>query len=122
MPAERIDGLDFFAVYQAMGEAVARAPSAGPSFIEARCVRHHGHYCGDPQSYRSKQEIEAARVDGDPLLRFRARVGASALLDATELDAIDAEVEQQIAAAVVRARAAADPSPSALLADVYLSY
>ncbi|WP_376706099.1 thiamine pyrophosphate-dependent dehydrogenase E1 component subunit alpha (plasmid) [Mesorhizobium sp. ISC25] len=123
MPAERIDGLDFFAVHEAMTEAVARARGgAGPSFIEARCVRHHGHYCGDPQGYRSKEELQAARADGDPLLRFRARVGTSALLEAAELDTIDAEVEQQIAAAVVKARAAFDPSPSALLTDVYLSY
>ncbi|TPL23477.1 thiamine pyrophosphate-dependent dehydrogenase E1 component subunit alpha [Mesorhizobium sp. B2-4-9] len=122
MPAKCIDGMDFFAVHEAMAEAVEHAQKVGPSFIEARCVRHHGHYCGDPQSYRSKEELESARLDGDPLLRFRVRVGDSALLDMTELDAIDVEIEAQIAAAVQRARAAADPAPSALMADVYLNY
>lgn len=122
MPAACVDGLDFFAVHEAMGEAIERARSEGPSFIEARCVRHHGHYCGDPQSYRSKEELDAARSEGDPLLRFRARVSASALLEETELDAIDVEVEEKIATAVLKAGAAADPSPSALLTDVYVSY
>jgi pyruvate dehydrogenase E1 component alpha subunit len=123
MPATRIDGLDFFAVYEATAEAVTRARDGlGPSFIEARCVRHHGHYCGDPQGYRSKQELEAVRVDSDPLLRFRDRVRTAALLETSELDAIDVEVERHIAAAADKARTGADPLPAALLSDVYLTY
>ena len=123
MPAVCIDGLDFFAVYDAMREAVTRARGGeGPSFIEARCVRHHGHYCGDPQGYRSKQEMEAVRIDGDPLVHFRTRVRAAALLDAAELDAIDVEVDQRVAAAVESARTAPDPLPETLLADVYVAY
>ena len=123
MPATRVDGLDFFAVYETAAEAVARArDGGGPSFIEARCVRHHGHYCGDPQGYRSKQELEAVLVDSDPLLRFRARVGGAAVLETAELDAIDVEVERQIVAAVEKAQIASDPLPAALLSDVYLTY
>ncbi len=123
MPAVTVDGLDYFAVHDAMEEAAARARSgAGPTFILARCVRHHGHYCGDPQTYRSKAELENVRAESDPLVIFRRRVIEAALLDASELEAIDAEIGAQIEQAVTRARAAAEPKPAALLSDVYVSY
>lgn len=123
MPAASVDGLDYFAVHAAMAEAAARARSGGgPSFIEARCVRHHGHYCGDPQTYRSKRELEEARASGDPLQIFRQRVTEAALLEVAELEAIDAEIAARLAAAMTAARAAAEPAPGALMRDVYLSY
>lgn len=123
MPAVTVDGLDYFAVHEAMAEAAARARSGGgPTFILARCVRHHGHYCGDPQTYRSKEELETVRAESDPLVTFRRRVTEAALLQADELDAIDAEIDREIVQAVTKARVAAEPKPAALLSDVYVSY
>lgn len=123
MPAISVDGTDFFAVHEAMTAATARARSGqGPSFIEARCVRHHGHYCGDPQSYRSKAELEQAERLGDPLIRFRERVQSAGLLGAEELDWLDAEIIAELDQTVAAAHAAAVPDLSALHRDVYLTY
>lgn len=123
LPAVTVDGTDFFAMHEAMGIATARARSGGgPSFIEARCTRHHGHYCGDPQTYRSKAEMEAARRDHDPLNLFRDRVTEAALLDTAELDAIDAEIRTELDEAVAAAHEAAPPPLSALTRDVYARY
>ncbi len=123
LPAVAVDGTDFFAVHEAMDEAVARARSGGgPSFIEARCTRQHGHYCGDPQTYRSKEELEASRNTHDPIDIFRRRVTSAGLLDAAELDAIDAEIACELDEAVATAHAAPPPPLSALARDVYSSY
>lgn len=123
MPAERIDGSDFFAVHGAMQRALARARAGGgPSTIEATTTRFYGHFEGDPQNYRAKGEIERHRSTMDCLSRFRATVTAEGSLSAAELDAIDREVLGEIDAAVSAARAAPLPSESDLTSDVYISY
>jgi acetoin:2,6-dichlorophenolindophenol oxidoreductase subunit alpha len=123
MPAATTDGSDFFAVYDAMAGAVTRARSGeGPSFIEARCTRIHGHYCGDPQAYRSKEELAQAREVHDPIAAFRRRVVASGDLTAAELDSIDRSAAAEMDAAVAAAHAGAAPSVDALYTDVYANY
>ena len=123
MPAVKVDGRDFFAVYDAAASAVTRARAGGgPSFIEARCVRIHGHYCGDPQTYRSKEELTHAREVHDPIVGFRRRVLASGELTASELDSIDQLAAAEMADAVTAAHAGAAPSLDALYTDVYAAY
>jgi pyruvate dehydrogenase E1 component alpha subunit len=123
MPAVKVDGTDFFAVYDAMGGAVTRARAGGgPSFIEARCARIHGHYCGDPQTYRSKEELTQAREVHDPIVRFRRRELASGELTASELDSIDRLAAEEMDAAVTAAHAGSVPPPEALYTDVYSTY
>ena len=118
-----MDGRDFFAVYDAAAGAVARARAGGgPSFIEARCTRIHGHYCGDPQTYRSKEELTQARELHDPLAAFRGRVLASGELTAGELDSIDRLAATEMADAVTAAHAGTAPSVEALYTDVYAAY
>lgn len=122
MPATTVDGTDFFAVYEAMREATERARAGlGPSTIVTICSRFQGHFVGDAQLYRSKAEIEAARLN-DPLVNFRGRVTEAALLDAATLDAVDAEVAAEVEAAVVSADAAPWPAAEEVTTDVYIRY
>jgi TPP-dependent pyruvate/acetoin dehydrogenase alpha subunit len=123
MPAECVDGADFHAVFDAMGRAVAHARSGGgPSTIETTITRFYGHFEGDPQNYRAKDEVAKLRVSMDCLKRFRARVAADGSVAAAELDAIDAEVSALIERAVVEAKASPPPAPAALYSDVYINY
>ena len=123
MPAVKVDGRDFFPVYEAMADAVTRARAGrGPSFIEARCARIHGHYCGDPQTYRSKEELTQAREVHDPIVGFRRRVLASGELTASELDSIDRLSAEEMDAAVTAAHAGTAPPLEALYTDVYATY
>ncbi|HEX8755554.1 MAG TPA: thiamine pyrophosphate-dependent dehydrogenase E1 component subunit alpha [Steroidobacteraceae bacterium] len=123
MPAERVDGSDFFAVHAAMGKALERARSGGgPGAIEAMTTRFYGHFEGDPQRYRAKDEVAHHRATMDCLARFRASVTQDGSVTGDELDVIDREVLEQIDAAVRAARAAPLPSESDLTTDVYISY
>ena len=59
LPAVTVDGTDFFAVYDATSEAVKRArEGGGPSVIEAKAFRWHGHFEGDPALYRAEGEVQ----------------------------------------------------------------
>lgn len=121
MPATTVDGTDFFAVYDAAAEAVARARAGdGPSTIEANAFRYHGHFEGDAQLYRTPEQVAEQRRDHDPLQIFRVAVAKK--IPAKELDAIDAETKEAVDEAVTFARSAAYPPAANLLADVYVSY
>ncbi|QQP92834.1 thiamine pyrophosphate-dependent dehydrogenase E1 component subunit alpha (plasmid) [Skermanella sp. TT6] len=123
MPAERVDGLDFFAVHDAAGRAVSRARSGGgPTLLHIKVARFYGHFSGDPDTYRTPEERAAMKRDQDCLRIFRRRVTEAALLDEAQLDAVDAEVAATIDRAVASARAAPKPDPKELLTDVYVSY
>jgi acetoin:2,6-dichlorophenolindophenol oxidoreductase subunit alpha len=122
MPGVIVDGFDFFAVYEAAGEAVARArEGGGPTLIEVKFTRYFGHFEGDQQLYRG-DEVAQAREKLDCLKRFRARVTESGQLTEERLDAVDREVAELIDRAVAEAKAAPKPGPSDLLTDVYVSY
>ena len=122
MPAEVVDGSDFFAVHEAMGRALERGRAGeGPYALEIVCSRFLGHFVGDPQAYRLPEELAKARAN-DPLVRFRTKVTEASLLDDADLNAIDAEVLAEIEAAVVMAIAAPRPDLSTLETDVYVRY
>jgi acetoin:2,6-dichlorophenolindophenol oxidoreductase subunit alpha len=123
MPAEKVDGADFFAVHAAMGRAVEHARRGeGPYTIEATITRYYGHFEGDPQNYRAKDEVARLRETMDCLKRFRARVEADRSVPAQELDRIDAEVLALIDRSVATAKAAPLPPESELTTDVYINY
>ena len=121
LPAVTVDGTDFFAVYEATAEAVKRArEGGGPSVIEAKAFRWHGHFEGDPGLYRGEGEIERLRADHDPLKIFTSKTAEKLTREA--LEAIDADVKAQVDDAVIKARAAGYPVAESLLTDVYVSY
>lgn len=123
MPAETVDGNDFFAVFEAMGRAVARArDGGGPSAIDCETTRFFGHFVGDPQKYRDKDEVKTHRDTLDCLKKFRARVTGEGLLDEAALDAVDGEVGELIERAVNEAKASPLPDAAELLTDVYATY
>ena len=99
MPSCIVDGNDVLAVYEAAGEAIARARSGqGPTLLETKTYRMRGHYEGDPQNYRSREEVDQWR-DLGPIRRFRGVLTGEGVVDA-ELEAIDAGVEAELEAAI----------------------
>jgi len=122
MPGVIVDGFDFFAVHEAVGEAVARArEGGGPTMIEMKFTRYFGHFEGDQQLYRA-DEVRNARENLDCLKVFRARVTESGQLTGDQLDQVDQEVTKAIDASVTAAKAAPKPGADDLLTDVYVSY
>ncbi len=122
MPAEQVDGVDFFAVREAMGRALERARNGeGPTALEFMIPRYLGHYIGDPQVYRSAEELAAARAR-DPIARFREKVTAAGLLDDATLDAVRDEIYAEVHDAAEEAQTAPLPDISALEKDVYIRY
>ncbi|MEJ2205117.1 MAG: dehydrogenase E1 component subunit alpha/beta [Gemmatimonadota bacterium] len=118
MAGVTVDGTDAMVVYDAARSAAERARAGdGPTFLEAVAFRLNGHYFGDPCGYVDKEELAKARAN-EPVGKLRARL-ADAGVSAAELDAVDAQIEQEVDAAVVAARDAEPPATEALYANVY---
>ncbi|MDR8367018.1 thiamine pyrophosphate-dependent dehydrogenase E1 component subunit alpha [Pseudomonas sp. JL3] len=123
MPGVTVDGFDFFAVHEAAGAAVERARAGeGPSLIEVKLTRYYGHFEGDAQTYRAPDEVKYFREHNDCLMQFRERTTRTGLIDASQLDQIDSEVDLLIENAVRKAKSDPKPSAADLLTDVYVSY
>ncbi|MFZ4121238.1 MAG: thiamine pyrophosphate-dependent dehydrogenase E1 component subunit alpha [Caulobacterales bacterium] len=122
LAAETVDGSDFFAVVDAMRRALERGRNEClPSVIESVCTRHLGHFVGDPQPYRTAEELAIARAV-DPLKTFRSQTTAAGLLTEADLKAVDDEVMDEIEKATQAALAAPFPDISTLETDVYARY
>ena len=123
MPGVTVDGFDFFAVHEAAAAAVERARAGeGPSLIEVKLTRYYGHFEGDAQTYRAPDEVRHFREHSDCLMQFRERTTRAGLLEASQLDRIDQEVEKLIENAVRKAKSDPKPSAADLLTDVYVAY
>lgn len=121
MPAVIVDGQDVFAVYEAMTEAVERARRGdGPTFIEAKTYRIEGHYVGDPELYRQKDETQKIYHDTDPLTKFETEQVANGTFTAEELKAINDAVRAKIVASKEYAMSCEYPDSSELHKYVYV--
>ncbi len=109
----RIDGNDVNEVASAVGSAIERARAGGgPTLIEAITYRWFGHYAGDRAAYRVEEEVQQWR-ERDPLTAARAAIPD------TEADAIDADVEAEIEAALSFAQQSPVTGVEALSIDHY---
>jgi 2-oxoisovalerate dehydrogenase E1 component len=108
-----VDGNDVIAVADTMQAVLRRVrPGGGPVIVEAETYRWHGHYEGDPQRYRTPEELETWKIN-DPLKLARERLRTYGV-PAEAFDALEAEVADEIEEAVDFARAADAPSPATL--------
>jgi TPP-dependent pyruvate/acetoin dehydrogenase alpha subunit len=119
IPGVTVDGNDVLAVYEAVGEAVARARKGeGPTLVECKTYRHHGHYQGDTMTYRSAEEV-AEWKKRDPITRFRKKLVEMGNLTEQGADEIEQEMRKEIEEAVKFAEESPFPAPEEALEDVY---
>jgi TPP-dependent pyruvate/acetoin dehydrogenase alpha subunit len=123
MPGVVVDGMDVFAVYDAAGEAIARARAGeGPTFLELKTYRYHGHFHADvPLNYRTEEEEKYYR-DKDAIKHFERTVTKQKLMTAKKLKSIRDAVEKEMLDAVEFGMNSPMPDPSVLYEDVYVSY
>lgn len=122
IPGVTVDGNDVLAVFEAVSEAVARARRGeGPSLVEAQTIRWLGHYEGDPQLYRGKDEVAGGR-SRDPVARLRQVLEERNLLDAAHAERVEAAVKGEIDDAVAFAEASPLPDARAAFEDLFAYY
>jgi TPP-dependent pyruvate/acetoin dehydrogenase alpha subunit len=104
--AFKVDGQDVLAVNDLTQKLVARARKGeGPFFIELETYRYHGHHVGDinREYYRSKEEEKDWKENRDPITNFGKWLTEEGIVDATDLEMIQKEVQADAEAAVAYA-------------------
>jgi pyruvate dehydrogenase E1 component alpha subunit len=121
MPSASVDGNDVIAVYEAASEAVERARTGkGPTLVECMTFRLAGHYVGDPEKYRTTEEVDSWKTDDkDPISRFKKILLSKEICDSTLFDEIRKNLQQELEDAVKFAEESPEPDIEDLLSDVY---
>jgi pyruvate dehydrogenase E1 component alpha subunit len=119
-PGETVDGMDVLEVYRVAGEAIARARAGGgPSLVECKTYRFHGHYVGDPgTAYRRSEDVEEWR-QRDPIPTFARTLIAEGVATQAELTALDEAVRGELEEAIRFAEASPEPDLEDALQDIY---
>ena len=98
--ASAVDGMDVFAIEQAVSAAVASIRNGGgPSLLELRTYRFRAHSMFDPQLYRDKAEVEAWQKKG-PIITLTTRLKALGLLTEDDYQQLEREAGEEVDAAV----------------------
>ena len=119
MPGQVVDGNDVGQVYDAVSEAIARARRGeGPSLVEAKTYRLWGHWIGDPDSYRSREEVEK-QWRRDPIPIYERKLSDERVLSEAIKKEIDADARAQIDRAVEFMQKQPYPKPESALEDLY---
>jgi TPP-dependent pyruvate/acetoin dehydrogenase alpha subunit len=116
MKVIKADGQDVEDVYEKAKQALEHARDGkGPVFLVAETYRLTGHYVGDPQVYRPKEEVRELRQTQDPLEKLRAKLDVSD----DDWEALDREATELVEGSVEFAKSGTDPKPEDALKNVY---
>ena len=119
IPGLTAEGNDVLAVYSATAEAVERARNGGgPTLLEFRTWRHRGHWEGDPDEWREKEEHEMW-LKREPIGSFANFLIENGHACKEEIDKIEVEVVEELADAINYAKESPDVTPEQLYEDVY---
>jgi len=117
--AVQVDGNDLELMYNAVEQAVAKARvGSGPIYIEAMTYRLWGHMMGDPEVYRTKEEVAQAR-ENEPILRLGQRLRELGCAE-SDLSRFDHEAETIIVDALEFAESSPAPEPEDAFTDVFI--
>lgn len=120
IPGVYVGENDALAVYEAAGEAVARARRGeGPTLIEVKTDRYFGHFQGDPELYRPKDEVARLRAN-DPIGRLRSYMLQTGEFDQPAIAALEAEARERVEEAFAFARESEYPDPAEALLHVFV--
>ena len=115
-----MDGNKAWEVYEAFKEAKERALAGeGPTLLECKTYRWRGHWTGDPEPYRSREEVEDWKTNRDPIRLMREYLIENSLSTEEELDGIVKDAQARMDAAVLFAENSPEPDPAHVLDDVF---
>ncbi|MDR1250789.1 MAG: thiamine pyrophosphate-dependent dehydrogenase E1 component subunit alpha [Treponema sp.] len=120
MPGYVVDGNDVFALLDAFSQCRERAERGeGPSLLEAKTYRWKGHWTGDPEVYRTKEEV-AAWMEKCPIKRFRLRLLEMGIAGEKDLKVIDEQARQEVDEAAQFALESPEPDPARVMDGMYV--
>jgi len=118
----RADGTDLLDSWRAAQDAVNHVRARlGPALVHAHTTRPYSHSLSDDERvYKTQAERDSEAVR-DPLVRFREFCLANSVATENQLNALDSDVEDEIAAATDAATKAPSPASDTVTRYIYSS-
>ena len=119
IPGYIVDGYDVFDIDEAFMKAKKDAlEGKGPSLIEVKTYRYRGHWTGDPEPYRSREEVDAWKKK-DAIDRFEKEIVKKRWASKKALEEIKAAAYDEMEKAAEFAMNSPEPDPAHLMDDVF---
>ena len=120
IPNGHVDGMDLIKVREAAVKAIETARvNKTPYFLEIETYRFRGHSMGDPERYRTSEEVRCWQEEEDPIGIYRKIMTDKGIATVAELDALDVRAAAEIKAAVEFAEKSPEPAPEELFTHIY---
>ncbi len=120
MRAYDVDGMDVVAVKNMVSERLEDIRAGnGPQFLEVCTYRFRGHSMGDPERYRTKEEVQKF-IDKGPIDNFRKFLILEAICDEAELIGIEGQAAAEVEDGVRFAHESPEPTDEALFENIYV--
>jgi pyruvate dehydrogenase E1 component alpha subunit len=119
MPNARIEGMDVMQVREAALKYFEQVRKQGPFFLEIMTYRYRGHSMGDPERYRTADEVKKWHEE-DPIGIYNKYLIENNFAAKNELDDIDTQVKAEVEDAVEFAESSPEPAPEALFEHIYV--
>jgi pyruvate dehydrogenase E1 component alpha subunit len=110
MPNARVEGMDVLEVRRAAEQALEQVRGKGPFLLEIATYRFRGHSMGDPERYRTTDEIKKWQED-DPIGIYRRHLTQGKTAKEADLDALEASAAEEVEAAIRFAEESPEPGP-----------
>ena len=121
IPNGCVDGMDVMKVREAAMSAIELVrTNKTPYFLEIETYRFHGHSMGDPERYRTSEEVKRWQNDEDPLGIYHKYLVDHQLASAEELDGVAKEAENEVQEAVQFAESSPEPQTDDLYKYLYV--
>ena len=115
---EAVDGMDFFAVYEAAKRAQEKVRKGEPYILEMLTYRYRGHSMSDPAKYRTKEEVEEMRENKDPIANMSAVLQEDFAVTQEDLKKLDKDIKAQVEEAITFAKNSPEPDENELYTEI----
>jgi pyruvate dehydrogenase E1 component alpha subunit len=121
IPNSQVNGMDVLQVREAALSAIETVrKNKTPYLLEIQTYRFRGHSMGDPERYRTSEEVKRWQAEEDPIGIYRKHLVKNKIASSDELDGLDKAAEREIEEAVQFAESSPEPSPETLYRHIYV--
>jgi pyruvate dehydrogenase E1 component alpha subunit len=121
IPNSRVDGMDVLKVREATQKAIGMVRSnKTPYFLEIETYRFRGHSMGDPERYRTSEEVKCWQEEEDPIGIYYKYLVENTIASKEELDGLEKSVEFEVQEAVQYAKSSPEPQAEDLYTNIYV--
>jgi pyruvate dehydrogenase E1 component subunit alpha len=121
IPNSRVDGMDLMKVREAAQTAIDTVrTNRTPYFLEVETYRFRGHSMGDPERYRTSEEVKHWQTEEDPIGIYHKYLVQNNIASAEEITELEKTAEQEVEVALQFAESSPEPLPEDLYKYLYV--